>query len=159
MFQRHCIIIHSLDFCSFVHWSEIILIYRKARNQCIIEKLCPILAGIIAQVDTNCNLDILIKKDQRSWEYKLWLEIINNPSATQIEYSIVVSPKNKEELPEVMVKGTGCDGQQFNASMPFSWLIYKHIDQILRTSQYVETYGKIYFKLSLYRSMLYRLDF
>nr|XP_034331576.1 E3 ubiquitin-protein ligase rnf213-alpha [Crassostrea gigas] len=109
--------------------------FRKARNQCIIEKLSPILAGIIAQLDTNSNLDLLIQKEPSSWEHKLWLEIINNPSATQIEYSMVVSPKDREELPEVIVKGTGFDGIKFKAMMPFSWLIYRLIDQILRTSQ------------------------
>ncbi|XP_061169274.1 E3 ubiquitin-protein ligase rnf213-alpha-like [Saccostrea echinata] len=112
--------------------------FRKARDQCIIEKLSPILAGIIAQVDTNSNLDLLIKTDSDTWENKLWLEIINDPSATQIEYSMIVSPKRQQELPEVMVRGTGCDGQKFTAQMPFSWLIYKLIDQILRTSQNLE---------------------
>nr|XP_022293483.1 E3 ubiquitin-protein ligase rnf213-alpha-like isoform X1 [Crassostrea virginica] len=112
--------------------------FRKARNQCIIEKLSPILAGLIAQVDTNSNLDLLIQKEPNSWEYKLWLEIINNPSATRIEYSMVVSPKTQQELSEVMVRGTGCDGQTFQPLMPFSWLIYRFIDQMMRTTQEVE---------------------
>ncbi|XP_061169263.1 E3 ubiquitin-protein ligase RNF213-like isoform X1 [Saccostrea echinata] len=112
--------------------------FRKARNQCIIEKLSPILAGIIAQVDTNSNLDLLIKTDSDTWEHRLWLEIINDPSATQIEYSMIVSPKRQQELPEVMVRGTGCDGQKFTAQMPFSWLIYKLIDRTMRTSQDIE---------------------
>uniref|UniRef100_A0A8W8MG84 B box-type domain-containing protein n=1 Tax=Magallana gigas TaxID=29159 RepID=A0A8W8MG84_MAGGI len=117
--------------------------FWRARNQCIIEKLSPILAGIIAQLDTNSNLDLLIQRDPSSWEHKLWLEIINNPSATQIEYSMVVSPKKQEELPEVIVKGTGCDGLKFKALMPFSWLIYRLIDQILRTSQNIEKHVNV----------------
>eukprot|EP00105_Crassostrea_gigas_P007930 XP_011422347.1 PREDICTED: E3 ubiquitin-protein ligase rnf213-alpha isoform X2 [Crassostrea gigas] len=117
--------------------------FRKARNQCIIEKLSPILAGIIAQLDTNSNLDLLIQKEPSYWEHILWLEIINKPSATQIEYSMVVSPKKQEELPEVIVKGTGCDGLKFNALMPFSWLIYRLIDRILRTSQNVEKHETV----------------
>lgn len=136
-----------------VSWNALISVLafwfcRKARNQCIIEKLSPILAGIIAQLDTNSNLDLLIQRDPSSWEHILWLEIINNPSATQIEYSMVVSPKKQEELPEVMVKGTGCDGLKFKALMPFSWLIFRLIDRILRTSQNVEKHGK-FWKLSL----------
>lgn len=116
--------------------------YRKARNQCIIEKLSPILAGIIAEVDTNSNLDLLIQTDPNSWKHNVWLEIINDPSATGIEYSMIVSPKKQQELPEVVVKGTGCEGKKFRARMPFSWLIYKLIDRIIRTSQDVDKHGK-----------------
>jgi hypothetical protein len=115
---------------------------RKARNQCIIEKLSPILAGIIAEVDTNSNLDLLIQTEPNSWKHQVWLEIINDPSATGIEYSMIVSPKKQQELPEVMVKGTRCDGGKFRARMPFSWLIYRLIDRIIRTSQDVDRHGK-----------------
>ncbi|XP_062600033.1 E3 ubiquitin-protein ligase rnf213-alpha-like, partial [Saccostrea cucullata] len=117
--------------------------FRKARNQCIIKKLSPILAGIVAQVDTSNNLDLLIKTDPDTWQHKLWLEIINDPSVTQIEYSMIVSPKRQQELPEVMVRGTGCDGQKFTAQMPFSWLIYNQIDRTMRTSQDLEKYETI----------------
>ncbi|XP_056014152.1 E3 ubiquitin-protein ligase rnf213-alpha-like isoform X2 [Ostrea edulis] len=117
--------------------------FRKARNQCIIEKLSPILAGIIAEVDTNSNLDLLIQTDPNSWKHKVWLEIINDPSATGIEYSMIVSPKKQQELPEVVVKGTGCEGVKFRARMPFSWLIYKLIDRVIRTSQDVDKHEVI----------------
>ncbi|XP_062573630.1 E3 ubiquitin-protein ligase rnf213-alpha-like, partial [Saccostrea cucullata] len=117
--------------------------FRKARNECIIEKLSPMLAGIIAQVDTNSNLDLLIKTDPDTWQHKLWLEIINEPSATHIEYSVIMSPKRQQELPEMIVRGTGCDGQKFSAQVPFSWLIYKMIYRTIWMAQDVEKHETI----------------
>lgn len=131
--------IHCLSWNALISILAFCLFCRKPSNQSHIEKYSPILAGIIAHMDTNNNLDLLIKRNPSSWEHTLWLEIINNPSATQIEYAMVVSPKKQDELPEVMVKGTGCDGLKFNALMPFSWLIYRLINQFLRTPCF-ETY-------------------
>ena len=101
------------------------------------------MAGLFAQLDTNSNLDFLRGQDPSSWKYKLWLEIINSPAVTRMEYSMVVSPRNQKELPEVMVNGTGCDGQMFCALMPFSWLIYRFIDQMIRTSKEVHKLGEL----------------
>jgi hypothetical protein len=44
----------------------------------------------------------------------------------------MVSPSRQQELQEVAVKTTSVDGNVFSALMPFSWLIFGQIDEVLR---------------------------
>lgn len=66
------------------------------------------------------------------WKTELWLRIMNNPFLTQLKYSAIASSSLKQEMGEIPVKSTALDGQMFSASMPFSWLIFRQIDDILR---------------------------
>ncbi|KAK3098458.1 hypothetical protein FSP39_019662 [Pinctada imbricata] len=102
--------------------------FRKALKQCLIDKMTPVLAGLIAFIDTNMNLDILIH--DKSWKQSLWLQMFLNTKATGIEYSRMLSPGNQEELREIFVKGTSSEGQMFVSLMPFSWLIHSVVDRV-----------------------------
>ena len=93
-------------------------------------KVIPLLAGIIAFIDTNRNLDILTNNEE--WKIDLWLQIFNDPELTQLKYSLIVSPSRQQELQEVAVKSTSMEGKVFLAVMPFSWLIFGQIDDVLR---------------------------
>lgn len=44
----------------------------------------------------------------------------------------MVSPTRHKELHEVSVKTTSLDGKLFSASMPFSWIIFGQIEEVLR---------------------------
>lgn len=107
---------------------------RKFAVQCLESKVIPILAGIIAFIDTNRNMDILTKNPTDSWHINMWVDIFNNPELTQLTYSWIVSPTRQYELQEVAVKTTSKDGKPFPAVMPFSWLIFGQIEDILRKS-------------------------
>jgi hypothetical protein len=48
-------------------------------------KVIPILAGIIAFIDTNRNLDILASGDNQDWKIGIWLQSFNNPDLTQLK--------------------------------------------------------------------------
>lgn len=43
----------------------------------------PVLAGIIAYLDTNCNLDLVLSDSP--WVYKLWITIANTDGATNLK--------------------------------------------------------------------------
>lgn len=90
----------------------------------------PVLAGIIAFMDTNNNLDLL--SHDKNWKTDIWLKIMNNPFFTQLKYSAIASSSSKQEMDEVPVKSTAMDGKMFSACMPFSWLIFRQVDDILR---------------------------
>ncbi|KAL3881514.1 hypothetical protein ACJMK2_027946, partial [Sinanodonta woodiana] len=110
--------------------------FRRACIQHLESKISPILAGIIAHIDTNHNLDIIHSHiTSGDWKARLWLQILNTPGAIQLQYSDLQYPTRQQELREVVVKTTGCDGQMFTAVMPFSWLIYEQIDGICRIAQ------------------------
>ncbi|KAL3881513.1 hypothetical protein ACJMK2_027945, partial [Sinanodonta woodiana] len=110
--------------------------FRQTCIQYLESKISPILAGIIAHIDTNHNLDIIHSHiTSGDWKARLWLQILNTLGAIQLQYSDLQSPTRQQELNEVVVKTTGCEGQMFTAVMPFSWLIYEQIDSIWRTAQ------------------------
>ncbi|KAL3881512.1 hypothetical protein ACJMK2_027944 [Sinanodonta woodiana] len=110
--------------------------FRRSCIQYLESKISPILAGIIAHIDTNHNLDIIHSHiTPGDWKARLWLQILSTPGAIQLQYSDLQSPTRQQELNEVVVKTTGCEGQMFTAVMPFSWLIYEEIDGIWRTAQ------------------------
>ncbi|KAL3881537.1 hypothetical protein ACJMK2_027969, partial [Sinanodonta woodiana] len=109
--------------------------FRRACIQYLESRISPILAGIIAHIDTNQNLDILSGHiSQGDWVARLWLHIFNTPAAIQLKYSDLQSPAMQQELTEVIVKTTGFEGYTFQAELPFSWLIFEQIDAICRTA-------------------------
>ena len=112
---------------------EALFFCRKFAVQCLESKVIPILAGIIAFIDTNRNLDILSSSSyNEEWKFDIWLQIFNYLDLTQMKYSLMVSPSRQQELQEVAVKTTSVDGNVFSALMPFSWLIFEQIDEVLR---------------------------
>ncbi|XP_071172243.1 E3 ubiquitin-protein ligase RNF213-like [Mytilus edulis] len=104
--------------------------FRKFAVRCLEAKIVPVLAGIIAFIDTNNNLDMLSHDD--TWKTDLWLRIMNNPFLTQLKYSAIVPPSLKQDMGDIPVKSTALDGKMFTACMPFSWLIFRQVDDILR---------------------------
>ncbi len=61
-------------------------ISRRAVVQYLESKVIPILAGLLAFVDTNCNLDILSDKDPEGFRHWLWLAMFSDPDITQLKY-------------------------------------------------------------------------
>ena len=119
---------------------------RKFAVQCLESKVIPIVAGIISFIDTNRNLDILSSSNNEDWKIDIWLQIFNTPDLTQLKYSLMVSP-SQQELQEVAVKTTSVDGNVFSALMPFSWLIFGQIDDVLRkTMESKEKQGYLFYK-------------
>ena len=105
-------------------------------------KVIPILAAVISFIDTNRNLDILNRSDLQTWQVDLWMEFVNNTNLSQLTYLNTVSPKQQHELQEVAVKTTSVDGRVFSGTMPFSWLIFQQIDDVLlKTEQALKDEG------------------
>lgn len=88
-----------------------------------------ILAGILAFVDKNRNMDLL-RKGSAEWKTRLWLDVLNSPNVTELKYADLLIQKQNTMLPEFRVEGTSYKGLTFGAKMPFSWLIFKLIDKL-----------------------------
>ncbi|KAL3881510.1 hypothetical protein ACJMK2_027942 [Sinanodonta woodiana] len=122
--------------------------FRRACTQYLESKISPILAGIISYIDTNHNLDIIHSHiTSGDWKARLWLQILSTPGAIQLQYSDLQSPTGQQELNEVVVKTTGCEGHMFTAVMPFSWLIYEQIDSICKTAQENQEEEEVHMKM------------
>lgn len=82
--------------------------------------MTPLLAKIVAFVDTNNNLSILESSDREvQWLTDLWLGIFNS-----IDVEILI----KIKVPQVMNTGAI---HLASATFPFSWLIYEAVEQFL----------------------------
>ncbi|WAR07210.1 RN213-like protein, partial [Mya arenaria] len=103
--------------------------FRRSCLQTIISKVSPILAGIIAYLDTNRNLD-LIHSDV-GWKQMLWTSVLNTEGAIQLQFSDLQSPKRCSDLDEMLVMTTGREGHMFSACVPFSWTMIRMIGDIL----------------------------
>lgn len=116
---------------------------RKYAHQYLESKVVQVLAGIISFIDTNRNLDILIMRNLlHEWQSQLWLRIFTDVELTGLKYSTIVSPKQQNELKEVEVKTTSKSGIAFSSVLPFSWLMFRQIDEILtNTRESVENKG------------------
>ncbi|XP_053396017.1 E3 ubiquitin-protein ligase rnf213-alpha-like [Mercenaria mercenaria] len=111
--------------------------FRSSCIKVLESKVSPILAGIIAYCDTNGNLSIL-QETQYPWKQQLWLEILNTPGIINLQYKEFQSPIKLNDLNEVTVFSSGCEGRAFYARMPFSWLFIDKICEVLnldRTSR------------------------
>ncbi len=54
---------------------------------CLKQKVTPILGGLLAYIDTNCNLEILNGELPESWLYKLWMGMLKNTKITPLQYA------------------------------------------------------------------------
>ncbi|XP_060597648.1 E3 ubiquitin-protein ligase rnf213-alpha-like, partial [Ruditapes philippinarum] len=104
--------------------------FRRSCIQTLETKVAPILAGIIAYLDTNDNIKIL--QEDCDWKQKLFLTILNTVDAISLKFADLQSPTRKSDLQEVVVMTTGCEGHLFSARMPFSWLLINKINDLLK---------------------------
>lgn len=86
---------------------------RASCQKIIEEKVTPILAEIVAFVDTNSNTMIL-ESSEKTWITGLWLGIFNIIDVEDIE------------------KNTS--GEHFSANFPFSWIIYGAVEKIFHVT-------------------------
>ncbi len=103
--------------------------------------MTPILAGVLAYIDRNNNLDLLVIHPPKSWVSQFWLTMLNDPSATELKYAYLQSDKKHAELTKMPVKMTAYGNQLMSGKMPFSWELKAHIDELLYKTK--NTKGKM----------------
>jgi hypothetical protein len=52
--------------------------FRRSMQHCLEDRISNILARIIAVVDTNCNLSLLLVDNNPEWKQMLWLSIFSD---------------------------------------------------------------------------------
>lgn len=65
----------------FAFWNHF---YRRSCQQTLEAKVSPVLAGIIAYLDTNDNLSILEDMDT-AWKQDIWLLFLNTSDAISLQ--------------------------------------------------------------------------
>ena len=101
---------------------------RRALWENLERKITPILAGLVAFVDTNNNL-MLVTED--NWKQQMWLSVFRNPQLTPMVYNDLVSAKWGTELKELPVQMKGVHGTAMCGQLPFSWLLKSYVDDLI----------------------------
>ncbi|XP_070188878.1 E3 ubiquitin-protein ligase rnf213-alpha-like [Littorina saxatilis] len=118
--------------------------FRRAWMQYLENKVVPVLAGAVAYLDTNHNLNILYNAHTSScdppqlspqdtptpeWVGQLWLGVLQG--VCQLNYKQLMSLSEKDELDEFTVRHTGAASLPFSACLPFSWLLWELVDSAI----------------------------
>lgn len=84
------------------------------------EVVIPIFAGIIALVDQNCNLNLIVGKELTSSCSQLWLRIFGNSQLCRFRYK------------ELCNKKSHWPAMTFRNKFPFSWLVFSTVQGLLQ---------------------------
>jgi hypothetical protein len=104
-------------------------------------KIIPVLAGLLAYIDTNSNLDILQRRmtARDNWIFTLWLKMLADVHVTQLSYEkLLLSPKSHSELTEIIAQQTSMGHLTFDPLFPFSWEVYRQMEIIIQTAKTME---------------------
>ncbi|ELT95387.1 hypothetical protein CAPTEDRAFT_208661 [Capitella teleta] len=100
--------------CSILHYLE--------------ERLSKFLAQIVACLDTNCNLSLLLHGLKPNWKSELWMNIFCDDSIDGLDVKQEFLQGNAAGVSNKFV---AVAAGSFAAQVPFSWLIKEKIDQIM----------------------------
>jgi hypothetical protein len=90
---------------------------------CLQRRIIAIFAGIIAQLDSNDNLNFLKGKDA-DWFLDFWLRIFNDPRLSKVHYVDFVTVLNRDKEQESF-ESKNClpCTEHVPCAVPFSWLV------------------------------------
>ncbi|XP_052216221.1 E3 ubiquitin-protein ligase rnf213-alpha-like isoform X4 [Dreissena polymorpha] len=106
--------------------------FRQACYQTTKLKIAPVLAHIIAFLDTNCNLELALS--EVPWKRDFWLRCCADSKIVHIKYDDLLSPHERKEIMEIVVPTVGYENHAFKLRFPFSWLIIHMTESLFRDS-------------------------
>ena len=92
--------------------------FRNALARKVDEMLIPLFAEIIAFIDFNYNLDLVVSNPV-SDVYKLWIMMFRSTQLCNLNYSDIAA-NAREHIPGA---GSLLSGSNFRCRLPFSWVI------------------------------------
>lgn len=117
------------------------------------------MAQIIAFVDTNSNLALLLPEQNPNWKIELWMAIFSDDKIAGLHAKCVIcsaslvvpyphSFRREEQRVSASAKFVAVATCNFQAGLPFSWLIKETIDGIIQ--QRAATAGEYEITILLY---------
>jgi E3 ubiquitin-protein ligase RNF213 len=107
--------------------------FGTLKNSCInhIEnRLSHLFSGLVAFIDTNNNLDLLVDS-KKEWLADYWLNIFNNEQIIGIQYENYYLHSNNKEKMEFICLNNCNTLNDMKLKLPFSWLIKKFLDELV----------------------------
>ena len=104
--------------------------FRKALWQRVYSSVIPILSEVIAFVDCDSNLELVM--DGGNWLSSLWLEFFQCDKMVKLHYDGFLSLESGIIRERVPVVTSGRETQSLELQFPFSWIIKERIDAMWR---------------------------
>ena len=104
--------------------------FRKALWQRVYSSVIPILSEVIAFVDRDSNLDLVM--DGGNWLSSLWLGFFQCDEMVELHYDGFLSLESGIIRERVPVVTSSRETQSFELQFPFSWIIKERIDAMWR---------------------------
>ena len=104
--------------------------FRKALWQRVYSSVIPILSEVIAFVDRDSNLELVV--DGGNWLSSLWLDFFQCDKMVKLDYDGFLSLESGIIRKRVPVVTSGSETQSFELQFPFSWIIKERIDAMWR---------------------------
>ena len=104
--------------------------FRKALWQRVYSSVIPILSEVIAFVDRDSNLELVV--DGGNWLSSLWLDFFQCDEMVKLDYDGFLSLESGIIRERVPVVTSGSETQSFELQFPFSWIIKERIDAMWR---------------------------
>ncbi|XP_048239631.1 E3 ubiquitin-protein ligase rnf213-alpha-like [Haliotis rufescens] len=109
--------------------------FRRAAIQCLENKMTPVLARVLAFLDTSRNLDFMHAPDVAPWTKRLWLALLNNTTVCHDQCKRIITPGNQSQQSEVVPHHFGVSKLVFSVQMPFFWLLFEGVQLAIGQSE------------------------
>ncbi|CAF0865868.1 unnamed protein product [Brachionus calyciflorus] len=113
--------------------------YATLKNSCqnyIETRVTHLLSGLISLIDCNYNLDLLINP-KKPWLRNFWLKMFNDEEFMNLNYkNYYLQANNTEKIDFIcfnnfnLIKNIQIERNTLKLSLPFSWKIKEHLDQL-----------------------------
>uniref|UniRef100_A0A8C6IMU7 Uncharacterized protein n=1 Tax=Melopsittacus undulatus TaxID=13146 RepID=A0A8C6IMU7_MELUD len=96
--------------------------------------ITPILALLIAVIDRNGNLELLVRP-AAEWVTKLWMFIFSDTKLLTIPFGV---GRNSSQPEIILVQNNMVVSADAGNKMPFSWRIKEYLDEMWLEAQYIQ---------------------
>ncbi|XP_030361798.1 E3 ubiquitin-protein ligase RNF213 isoform X3 [Strigops habroptila] len=96
--------------------------------------ITPILALLIAVIDRNGNLELLVRP-AAEWVTKLWMFIFSDTRLLTVPFGV---GKNSSQPEIILVQNNMVVSADAGNEMPFSWRIKEYLDEMWLEAQYIQ---------------------
>ncbi|XP_061232976.1 E3 ubiquitin-protein ligase RNF213 isoform X3 [Neopsephotus bourkii] len=96
--------------------------------------ITPILALLIAVIDRNGNLELLVRP-AAEWVAKLWMFIFSDTKLLTVPFRV---GKNSSQPEIILVQNNMVVSAAAGNKMPFSWRIKEYLDEMWLEAQYIQ---------------------
>ena len=129
---------------------------RRAWVQCLENKVIPVLAGIVAYLDSCANLDhlhcILEKPSEEeassTWIERVWLSVLQD--VCHVSYEELRSTGDQHDLEEFTVACPAAENVPFACRLPFPWIVWELVNKAISEARGVKGESGIAFRAAAF---------